>query len=69
MKEKGIELTFNEIEYNDQGKLVMISGRMKSKSGQSNFVADDFEVLILAMIQKGEKTLFTVSTKDQREPI
>ena len=47
----------------------MISGRMKSKSGQSNFVADDFEVLILAMIQKGEKTLFTVSTKDQREPI
>lgn len=69
MKDKGIELEFTETEFDDQGKLVMISGRMKSKTGQSNFVSTELGVLYIGVIQKGEKTLFTVSTKDSREPI
>lgn len=69
LKQKGIDLSFNEIEYDSKGKLILISGRMKSNDGVSNFVANDFEVLILAMIKKKDKTLFTVSTKEQREPI
>lgn len=69
MKDKGIDLTFSNIEYNSKGELVLLSGRMKSNSGQSNFVADDFEILILAAIIKGDKTLFTVRSSDQKEPI
>jgi beta-lactamase regulating signal transducer with metallopeptidase domain len=65
MKGKGIELSYDEIEYNDKGLLISITGTMKSKDGQSNFVATDFEVLVLARIKKGEKTWFKVSVKDK----
>ena len=70
MKEKGIDLSFDEIEYNDNGMLTGINGKMRSADGsQSNFVATDFEKLVLAMIKKGDKTYFKVSTKDNKEVI
>jgi hypothetical protein len=65
MKEKGIELSFDEIEYDNKGRLVKISGHMNSPDGRSNFVASDFDFLMLAMIKKGEQTYFKVSTKDR----
>lgn len=65
MNAKGIELSYDEIEYNDKGLLVSISGTMKGKDGQSNFVANDFDKLVLAMIKKGDKTWFKVSVKDK----
>jgi len=65
MKAKDIELSYDNIEYNSKGQLIAISGTMKSKDGRSNFVASDFEKLILAMIRKGEKTWFKVSVKDK----
>jgi hypothetical protein len=65
MKEKGIELRFENINYND-GVLTEISGYMKSNDGRSNFVATDFSKLILAMIKKGDRTYFKVSVKDDK---
>lgn len=65
MKEKGIELSYDEVEY-EKGKLVKITGTMKSKDGNSNFVAIDFSRLILAMIRDGEKTYFKVSVKENK---
>ena len=65
MKAKDIELSYDNIEYNSKGRLIALSGTMKSKDGRSNFVASDFEKLILAMIRKGEKTWFKVSVKDK----
>lgn len=69
MKEKGVDLDFDEIEYNGKGILVSISGTMKSGDSNSNFVANDFNKLILAMIKKGNRTYFKVSTKDNKEVI
>lgn len=65
MKAKGIELHFENINYDD-GMLTEISGYMKSSDGSSNFVANDFHKLILAMIKKGERTYFKVSVKDDK---
>ncbi|NOT51700.1 MAG: hypothetical protein HOP10_10540, partial [Chitinophagaceae bacterium] len=65
MNAKGIELSYDGIEYNDKGLLVSISGTMKGKDGQSNFVANDFDKLVLAMIKKGDKTWFKVSVKEK----
>lgn len=69
MKEKDIELTYDEIEYNEKGILVKLNGTMRSKDGRSNFVAVDFYTLTLSMIKKGEKTYFKVSTRDNRKVI
>jgi beta-lactamase regulating signal transducer with metallopeptidase domain len=66
MKEKGIELSYDKVEYNDKGLLVSISGTMKAEDGQSNFVAADFDALVLARIKQGEKNWFKVSVKDKK---
>ncbi|MGB4845643.1 MAG: M56 family metallopeptidase [Ferruginibacter sp.] len=68
MKAKGIDLYFENVNYND-GILTEITGYMKSKDGRSNFVATDFSKLILAMIKKGERTYFKVSVKDDKVSI
>ncbi|HEY6504600.1 MAG TPA: hypothetical protein VIZ28_11545, partial [Chitinophagaceae bacterium] len=65
MKEKGIELKFDNVDYND-GILVSISGTMKSKDGNSNFSASDFKKLTLAVIRSGDRTYFKVSTADNK---
>lgn len=70
MKEKGIDLTFDEIEYNDKGILVNVSGKLKTKDGgHSNFVAVDFTKLVVSVIKKGERTYFKVSTTDRKEVV
>jgi len=69
MKEKGIDLSYDEIEYDDNGHLVKLTGTMRSKEGRSNFVAVDFNTLTLAMVKKGEKNYFKVSVKDNRKVI
>lgn len=68
MKEKGVELNFDEIEY-ENGVLVKLTGTMKSGDSHSNFVAIDFRSLTLAMIKKGDKTWFKVGTTDNSEVI
>lgn len=67
MKEKGVTLSFDKIEYNSNGQLVTLNGTMKSKDGKSNFSASDFQQVILAMIKKGDRTYFKVNVKDDRE--
>ncbi|HUR65332.1 MAG TPA: M56 family metallopeptidase [Chitinophagaceae bacterium] len=69
MKKVGVELSYDDIEYNSKGELIAISGTMKTADGRSNFVANDFSTLILAMIRKGEKTYFKVSTTDRKQVI
>jgi beta-lactamase regulating signal transducer with metallopeptidase domain len=68
MKEKGIELHFENINYND-GILTEVSGYMKSSDSHSNFVATDFSKLVLAMIKKGERTYFKVSVMEDKVSI
>ncbi|MBL7743353.1 MAG: hypothetical protein JNN00_07710, partial [Chitinophagaceae bacterium] len=68
MKEKDIELKYDNVDYND-GKLISISGTMRSADGHSNFVATDFDKLVLAMIRKGDKAYFKVSVKDNKTVI
>jgi beta-lactamase regulating signal transducer with metallopeptidase domain len=65
MKEKGIDLNFFDIEYNDKGFLVNISGTMDSKDGKTNFVANDFEKLILSMVVYEDRKYFKVTVKDK----
>jgi len=65
MKEKDIELNYDEIEY-DNGVLVKITGNIKSKESSGNFTAVDFEKLILSMIKKGIKTSFKVTVQDKK---
>ena len=69
MKEKGVELQFDEIEYNSKGILVNLTGTMKSGGSKSNFVAVDFNTLTLAMIKGGDKTYLKISTTDNNEVI
>ena len=63
MKRKGIDLSYDEMEY-DNDKLVKITGHMKSKDSHNNFVGEGFSKLILAMIKKGERTWFKVNTTE-----
>lgn len=67
-KEKGIELEYDDIEYNKE-VLVKLTGTMKSSGGHSNFVAVDFEKLILSTIKKGDKTYFKVTVQDKRKVV
>jgi hypothetical protein len=64
MKAKGVEMNYDEIEYDSNGKLVNISGTLKSKTGHSNFVGQGFGKLVIALMKKGEKTWFKVSVTD-----
>lgn len=66
-KAKGVELKYDEIEYNEKGILVKLTGTMKSGTGQSNFVATDFQKLVLAMTRVNGKTWFKVNTSNQKE--
>ena len=68
MKEKGIDLTYDDMIYKN-GKLIKLTGTMKSKDSNSNFVAVDFDTMILAMIREGEKTWFKVSVKDNKRVV
>lgn len=63
-----MNLDFEEIGYTTKGTLVSINGTMRAGNSLSNFVAADFEKLILAMIKKGDRIYFKVSTK-QKEVI
>jgi hypothetical protein len=66
MKEKDIELSFDEIEYDNNGTLVRLSGTMKSKDGTSNFVASSFSKLILSVVRNGEHSYFKVRTTSNK---
>ena len=59
VKMKGFELSFDETEYKN-GLLVKISGTLKSKNGQANFVGIDFNKIIISQVKKGDKTYFRI---------
>ena len=59
VKMKGFELDFDETEYKN-GLLVKISGTLKSKDGQANFVGIDFNKIIISQVKKGDKTYFRI---------
>ena len=70
MKEKGIDLIFNDMDF-DKGKLVKISGTMSSKDrkSKSTFSVTDFHKVILASIKDGSKTYFKVNVTDNNTVI
>ena len=66
MKEKGIELKFENVSYND-GKITSISGSMKKKESNSNFTLTDFKQFTLAAIEKDGKVWLKVSTDKKND--
>jgi len=66
MKEKGIELKFENVNYND-GKITSISGSMKKKESNSNFTLTDFKQFTLAAIEKDGKVWLKVSTDKKND--
>jgi hypothetical protein len=66
MKEKGIELKYENVDYND-GILVSISGTMKSKDVHGNFVATDFNKVTLSVVSNEDRTYFKVRVNDNKK--
>jgi hypothetical protein len=65
MKEKGIELKFENVDYND-GVITSISGYMRKKGSTSNFTLTDFRQFTLAAIEKDGKVWLKVNTGDNK---
>jgi hypothetical protein len=68
MKDKGYELSFDTPTYNNDGILTHISGTIKSRDGQSDFSASDFEKLILAKVRVNYRTYLRVNIVDKKKP-
>jgi beta-lactamase regulating signal transducer with metallopeptidase domain len=68
MKAKGIELKFDNTDYNN-GILVSISGNISSKDGKGNFVASDFSELVLSRMGVGDRTYFIVMARDNKRTV
>ncbi len=68
LKAKGFELSFDETDYQD-GILVKISGTLKSKEGQANFVGVDFNKIIISQVKKGDKTYFRIDELDKKKGV
>jgi len=60
MKEKGFNLNFTEIKYDNDGKLVSITGTVESKDATGKFVATAFSKLIVYVINDGDHTYFII---------
>jgi hypothetical protein len=68
MKEKGIELKYDETHY-EKGVLTHVSGTIKFKDGSGSFSGTDFNILILAVYKNGDDIYFKVRTTDNKEVI
>jgi hypothetical protein len=64
MKEKGVELEYGKIEYDERGRLVHLEGVMRSGGSKSNFVVTDFTKLVLAMDKIEGKTWLKVHVEE-----
>jgi hypothetical protein len=62
MKEKGFDLNFKEANYNDEGKLVSLTGIITSKdvTGRFHFAAASFNKLVVSTINDGSHIYFRV---------
>ena len=69
MKEKDIELNFDEIGYDDKGSLTRLTGTMESKDGNRSFSATGFNKLILSVVKDGSHSYFRVRTTNNKEVI
>ena len=65
VKAKGLQLKFDNVDFND-GKIVSISGTMKKGGSTSNFSLTDFKQFTLAATEVDGKTWLKVSTDDRR---
>lgn len=68
LKMKGFELSYDEPEYRN-GILVKISGTIKSKDGQANFVGVDFNKIIISQVKKGEKIYFRIDEVEKKKVV
>lgn len=64
MKEKGIELKYANMNYND-GVLVSISGTIKLKDNTGRFSATDFSKLTISTIKEGDKVYFKINVSER----
>jgi len=66
MKEKGFELNFKEIHYDDNGQLASIGGTMESKDKACSFAATAFSKIIISIVGDGDRSYFKV---DEKRPV
>jgi hypothetical protein len=66
LKEKGFEVDFDDIEYNDKGILTHLTGSMKSKEGSTNFAATGFHKIILSVVTRGNHSYFKVDIVEKK---
>jgi beta-lactamase regulating signal transducer with metallopeptidase domain len=63
LNQKGIELNYSDIEYDEKGILIHISGTMDSNDGKSNFVADNFDKVIISVVTKDHYKYFKINVE------
>jgi beta-lactamase regulating signal transducer with metallopeptidase domain len=67
-KQNGVELEFEETEYNEKGQLTLISGKMKKGDETSNFTATDFAVVRLILYKtSGGRNSIRIYISDKGE--
>jgi beta-lactamase regulating signal transducer with metallopeptidase domain len=64
MREKGVELKYSNMNYND-GVLVSISGTIKLKDNTGRFSATDFSKLTISTIKEGDKVYFKINVSER----
>jgi beta-lactamase regulating signal transducer with metallopeptidase domain len=68
-KTHDVELEFDDIQYNDKGQLISISGNMKKDGSHSNFNANGFEFVRLILFKKDERYSIRVFVSSKKEVI
>ncbi len=68
LREKGFDLVYDDIKY-ENGKLVKISGSIKSKESNGTFSGTGFSKIAVAIEKKGEKKQFRVEVTENKKGI
>lgn len=68
-RSQGVELVFNDITYNAQNELTLLTGFMQKDNSKNTFTATDFEVIKLIIMKSNGKYSLQVNIQDQKERI
>jgi len=64
---KGVELKFDKIEYDGNGKLTRLAGKIEKEGSKTTFSISDFEVLILSVTRKDGKYDCSVGMSKEKD--
>jgi hypothetical protein len=66
MKERGIQLKFTNVNFND-GTLTHVEGNLKLKDSNSHFSATDFHKMIISSVKDGDHIYLKIDIVERRE--